>query len=79
MGYNAAMEMTFAIDGMSCLHCVRRVTTALGKVPGVHVGEVAVGRARVEVPDDASAGAVVAALERAGYPARVETAPGVRA
>jgi copper chaperone CopZ len=72
------MELTFTIDGMSCQHCVRRVTTALGKVPDIRVEEVTVGRARVEALDDAAAGAVVAALERAGYPARVEAAPGDR-
>lgn len=79
MGYNPDMELTFAIDGMSCQHCVRRVTTALGKVPDIRVEEVTVGRARVQVLDDAAAGAVVSALERAGYPARVDAAPGARA
>jgi copper chaperone CopZ len=73
------MKIVLAVDGMSCQHCVRRVTTALGKVPGVHVDEVTVGRAQVEASDDAAAGAVISALERAGYPARVETAPGARA
>ena len=72
------MERTFAIDGMSCQHCVRRVTNALTKVPGVRVEEVTVGRARVEVPDDAAMAAIASALERAGYPARVEAAPEAR-
>lgn len=72
------MDIVLSVDGMSCQHCVRRVTTALGKVPGVRVDEVTVGRARVEVPDDAAVGTVVSALERAGYPARVEAAPGAR-
>ena len=72
------MQIVLSVDGMSCQHCVRRVTTALAKVPGVRVDEVTVGRARVEVSDDAPVGALVSALERAGYRARVDAAPGAR-
>lgn len=66
------MSLTLAIDGMHCGACVRRVKTALEKVPGVQVGNVAIGRAEVEL-GEASAGDVVAALEKAGYPARLST------
>jgi len=66
------MSLTLAIDGMHCGACVRRVKTALEKVPGVHVGDVAIGRAEVEL-GEVSAADVIAALEKAGYPARVST------
>ena len=35
------------ITGMSCGHCVARVTKALGRVPGVQVDSVEVGKARL--------------------------------
>jgi copper chaperone CopZ len=66
------MALTLAIDGMHCGACVKRVKTALEKVPGVHVGDVAIGRAEVDV-GDASVADVLAALEKAGYPAQVST------
>ncbi len=77
-GYNAAMSadaaspppaLHLAIDGMHCGACVRRVRAALEKLPGVTVTEVAIGRAEV-VPGAVAAAEVVAALARAGYPAR---------
>ena len=66
------MSLTLAIDGMHCGACVKRVKTALEKVPGVLVGNVAIGRAEVDV-GDASVADVLAALEKAGYPAHVST------
>ncbi|RRA50060.1 heavy-metal-associated domain-containing protein [Acidipila sp. EB88] len=36
-----------AIDGMHCDACVRRVTQALGSLPGVRVESVKIGEARV--------------------------------
>ena len=61
--------LSFAIDGMHCGACVKRVRAALEKVPGVTVGEVAIGKATVMV-DGTTSAAVIAALEKAGYPAR---------
>lgn len=61
--------LTLAIDGMHCGACVKRVRTALVKVPGVRVGDVAIGEATVTLDGVAEAD-VVAALEKAGYPAR---------
>jgi copper chaperone len=61
---------TFKVDGMTCGHCVRTVTRALTKVPGVErVLEVNLerGEARVEgAPDTA---AVLAALRDEGFEA----------
>ena len=65
-------ELTLRIENMHCGACVRRVTQALEKVPGVHVGEVRIGAARVEAPDDVRESALVSAAEKAGYPAIVE-------
>ncbi len=60
--------MTLKIDGMHCGACVRRVTLTLEKTPGVKVGTVAIGSATIEASDPEP---VLAALEKAGYPAQV--------
>ena len=70
-------EITLRIDGMHCGSCVRRVGQALATVPGVAVGEVRVGAARLNaadeaVPTDQAANLAVAALAKAGYQAQVE-------
>ena len=48
------------------------VSGALEKVPGVQVGEVRVGAARVQAPENVPESAIVSAVEKAGYPAVVE-------
>lgn len=60
--------MLIAIDGMHCGACVKRVRAALEKVPGVRVEAVEIGKATVE----GDGAVIVAALEQAGYPARVD-------
>ncbi|MWV16267.1 copper-binding protein [Pseudomonas sp. L-22-4S-12] len=59
------------VDGMSCGACVKRVGAALGSLAGV--GEVRVdlagGKVRVEAEVDSRE--LLAALQQAGYPARV--------
>ena len=56
------------IDGMSCIHCVGKVQSALEAVPGVTIARVDVGSATVDY-DEAQAGdeALRAAIEKAGY------------
>jgi len=61
--------ITLAIDGMHCGGCVKRVRAALDKVPGVAVTEVAIGKATVTLESAAEAD-VLAALDKAGYPAK---------
>ena len=58
------------VGNMTCGKCVGRVQRALQAVPGVTAASVdlAAGRARVE---GGTAGAMIAALEDAGYPASV--------
>lgn len=65
-------EVTLRIENMHCGACVKRVSGALEKVPGVQVGEVRVGGARVQAPDNVPESAIVTAVEKAGYPAVVE-------
>ena len=62
-------EITLNIEGMHCGACVRRVTQALQRVPGTTVEEVRIGAARVQSEDPAP---LLAALAKAGYPARAE-------
>lgn len=62
-------EVTLRIDGMHCGACVRRVTQALERIPGVEVLEVRIGAARLKADD---AELVVAALAKAGYTAHTE-------
>ncbi|MGA8109454.1 MAG: heavy-metal-associated domain-containing protein [Acidobacteriaceae bacterium] len=65
-------EVTLRIENMHCGACVRRVTQALERVGGVEVGEVRVGGARVQAPDELPESALLTAVEKAGYPALVE-------
>jgi copper chaperone CopZ len=69
-------EMTLAIEGMSCNHCVNRVTKALQAVPGARVKSVVVGQAVVEAAAETAEAveiekSLLSALDHAGYPAHV--------
>ena len=60
------------IEGMTCASCVARVEKRLGRIEGVHAAvNLATERARVAVPPGTGAAALVAAVESAGYRARV--------
>jgi Cu+-exporting ATPase len=67
-------DLTLAIEGMTCASCVARVERALQRVPGV--ADVAVNLASEEARVAAAPGldplALVAAVEGAGYDARVK-------
>lgn len=65
-------EVTLRIENMHCGACVKRVSSALEKIPGLQVGEVRVGAARVQAPENVPEGTIVSAVEKAGYPAAVE-------
>jgi len=54
-------EVTLRIENMHCGSCIRRVSQSLASIPGLQVKEVRVG-----------ADQAVAALAKAGYPARLE-------
>jgi copper chaperone CopZ len=67
--------LKLAITGMSCDHCVSRVTKALASVPGVDVRQVTVGHATVDYNGQPeSLAAIVQAVDDAGYEARTEAA-----
>ncbi len=66
-------EFTLRIEGMHCGACVRRVSQALGSLPGLTVEEVRVGAARLRSEQDpAPTGSAIAALAKAGYKAALE-------
>ena len=65
-------EFTLRVDNMHCGSCVGRVTHVLASQPGVEVKEVRLGAARFVAPETLPPDAVIAALAKAGYPARLE-------
>lgn len=64
-------QVTLAVDGMHCGHCVHAVREALAAIPGVEVKDVKVGSVAVDL-DEAKAGiaALLEAVEDAGYRAQ---------
>ena len=66
-------KLNLAIEGMHCGACVRRVTSALQSVQGVTVSSVEVGSAKVAFnAAETSAQDITAAVDRIGFPARVQ-------
>jgi P-type Cu+ transporter len=65
----ALTELNLPIAGMTCASCVARVERALAAVPGVISASVnlATEKAQVQLGPEASAKALAAAVERAGY------------
>lgn len=61
------------VEGMNCASCVRHVNAALAPVAGVAEVSVDLAAGRVRISGDADAQVLVAALQDAGYPAKVET------
>ena len=70
-------EFTLHIDGMHCGACVRRVGQALA-TEGLNVKEVRVGAACIESDQDPPpVDRALAVIQKAGYSARLDSAPGV--
>ena len=60
------------IEGMTCHHCVKAVTEALGQVQGVDkVIEVSLEQGQAVVSGNPDAAALISAVAEAGYEARV--------
>ena len=61
-------RLGLTIGGMHCGACVRRVTAALEKIPGVQIGSVEVGSTRLEYdPAQADPAAIAGAIEKLGF------------
>jgi Cu+-exporting ATPase len=78
-GFSVPTEsLTLSISGMTCASCSARVEKALAKVPGVLESSVnlATEQASVTLARGASAAALIAAVERAGYGAQLPHATG---
>jgi Cu+-exporting ATPase len=79
-GYSVAGQSAqLAIDGMTCASCVSRVEKALLKVPGVASAEVNLATETAEVKlysREVDIGALLAAVEKAGYAARPTASAG---
>lgn len=73
----APMSATFAIDGMSCGHCVAQVTKTLSAVPGIQIRSVDIGIAQVSAEDSKAVQTALASLAEAGYTARTTQAASV--
>jgi copper chaperone len=63
---------TYSVEGMSCEHCVRAVTTEVKGVPGVTDVDVDLTDGTVRVTSTAALddAAVAAAIDEAGYELR---------
>jgi len=61
---------TFSVTGMSCGHCVSAVTRAVQQVDAGANVQVDLDKQTVAVISGASADAVKAAIEQAGYPVK---------
>jgi copper chaperone len=64
------MITTIDINGMSCVHCVRAVHTALAAVPGIATADVKVGQATVEHDGSVTMEQLRQAVDVAGYQVR---------
>ena len=59
------------VPGMTCRHCVRKVTAALRDVAGVALVQADAGTTTVVLHGDAAVTEVLAALGGAGFPGTV--------
>jgi copper chaperone len=61
-------EVTFAVNGMHCGACVRRLELALSRVEGAKPQHVEVGSARVQFdPEQTDVAELERAIEKAGF------------
>ncbi|WP_294259735.1 heavy metal translocating P-type ATPase [uncultured Comamonas sp.] len=67
-----SQSVDLQVGGMTCASCVGRVERALRKVPGVQdaVVNLATERASVQLQGGVTVGALIAAIEKAGYEAQ---------
>jgi Cu+-exporting ATPase len=81
-GYTPVVaDITLGVSGMTCASCVARVERVLQRLDGVLDANVnlATEKARIDyLPEDVDAGALKAAIRKAGYEVRDEQAGGDR-
>jgi len=63
-------EKAFTIEGASCASCVTKIEAAIKQVPGVSSAEMNFALGTVTVAGTADGGAIVEAVENAGYTAK---------
>ena len=61
------MRTTASISGMTCVHCVRAVFTALAGVEGIQRADVKIGRAVIEHDGTVTPQEIREAIAVAGY------------
>ena len=69
----STLNREFAVEGMHCAGCVKSVTGAVAKVPGVSRVDVSLENKTAKVEFDealASPAAIVVAIEGAGFDAQ---------
>lgn len=72
MGYTVIADTTnLEVEGMTCASCVSRVERVLSKVPGVSQASVNLATERASVKGSADPAALIRAIEKAGYQARI--------
>jgi copper chaperone CopZ len=65
-------DLTLAIQGMSCGHCVQSITTLLAKLDGVKTDQVSIGEAMLGYdPRRITPEQIIQAVEEAGYTAQL--------
>jgi copper chaperone CopZ len=67
--------MVLGVTGMACSGCANTVSKALSRVPGVTAVDVDLASGRAEVAGRVHVDALVAAVEKAGFEARIEAHP----
>ena len=67
--------LALLVPGMTCRHCVRKVTAALRDVAGVELVQADVRTTTVVLHGDAAVAEVLATLEGAGFPSSVVPPP----
>jgi Au+-exporting ATPase len=73
----AASSLEVAIEGMTCASCVGRVEKALKAIPGVTNAVVNLATEKATIQGSAEAATIIAAIENAGYEAKVVAAVNV--
>lgn len=63
------MTQQFTVSGMTCDHCVRAVTTEIGRMPGVRAVAIDLSSGQVSVEADRALeiAAVAQVVDEAGY------------